>query len=139
MKTLGGVVAMVLLVLSGWHIYWAVGGQRGIGVVLPKGHGGQVLQPPVGATWLVALALAVAAAVVLGRVGIWHPPLPDGLFRWGTWTLATVFGLRAVGDFRMIGFFKRVHDTPFARWDDALFSPLCLLLCLCLVLISVRR
>ena len=36
-----------------------------------------------------------------------------------------VRGLRAVGDFRMVGFWKTVRDTPFARWDTRLFSPLC--------------
>ena len=39
--------------------------------------------------------------------------------------MAAVFALRAVGDFRCVGFFKRVKDTPFAVWDSRLFSPLC--------------
>jgi catechol 2,3-dioxygenase-like lactoylglutathione lyase family enzyme len=39
-----------------------------------------------------------------------------------------VFLLRAVGDFRLVGFFKRVRGTPFARWDTRLFSPLCVAL-----------
>ena len=35
---------------------------------------------------------------------------------------------RAVGDFRYVGFFKRIHGTGFAIMDTRLYSPLCLLL-----------
>jgi hypothetical protein len=36
-----------------------------------------------------------------------------------------VFGLRAIGDFRYLGFFKRVTGTRFARADTLIYSPLC--------------
>jgi hypothetical protein len=39
-----------------------------------------------------------------------------------------VFAVRAVGDFRYCGFFKRVKGTAFARKDTLIFSPLCTLL-----------
>jgi hypothetical protein len=44
--------------------------------------------------------------------------------------VATVFAafLRSVGDFRLVGFFKRVRGTRFARYDSLLFSPLSLAL-----------
>jgi hypothetical protein len=40
--------------------------------------------------------------------------------------MSAVLFLRAVGDFRAVGFSKRVRDTRFAWWDTRLFSPLCL-------------
>jgi hypothetical protein len=40
------------------------------------------------------------------------------------------FLLRAVGEFRLVGLFKRIRGTAFARWDTWLFSPLCLLIAL---------
>ena len=33
--------------------------------------------------------------------------------------------LRAIGDFRYVGFFNRVRDTGFARLDTLAYSPLC--------------
>jgi hypothetical protein len=35
---------------------------------------------------------------------------------------------RAVGDFRLVGFFKRVKGSVFARMDSRVYSPLCVLL-----------
>ena len=51
------------------------------------------------------------------------------VYKWkhgrGLQLLATLFALRAVGDFRYVGLFRRVRGTPFARWDQWLFTPLC--------------
>jgi hypothetical protein len=40
----------------------------------------------------------------------------------------SVFVLRAIGEFRLVGFFKSVRGTPFAHWDTWLYSPLSLLI-----------
>ena len=37
---------------------------------------------------------------------------------------------RAIGDFKYVGFFKRVRGSKFARMDTLVYSPLCLLLAL---------
>ncbi len=34
----------------------------------------------------------------------------------------------AIGDFRLVGFWKRIRDSRFARLDTAVYSPLCLVL-----------
>lgn len=36
--------------------------------------------------------------------------------------------LRAVGHFRLVGFFKKITGSRFARLDTMLFSPLCMAL-----------
>jgi hypothetical protein len=41
------------------------------------------------------------------------------------WLIAAVFALRAIGDFRYVGFFKRIRDSKFARLDTLAYSPLC--------------
>jgi len=53
------------------------------------------------------------------------------------WGLASVFLARAIGDFRFVGFFKRVHGSRFAHWDTALYSPLCLVIGLAIVALNV--
>ncbi|WP_373072949.1 DUF3995 domain-containing protein [Sulfurimonas sp.] len=44
------------------------------------------------------------------------------------WIISAVFTLRSVGDFNMVGFFKKIKDTEFAIYDTKYFSPLCLIL-----------
>ncbi|WP_205190355.1 DUF3995 domain-containing protein, partial [Burkholderia sp. LMG 13014] len=39
--------------------------------------------------------------------------------------LALIFAVRAVGDFRYVGFFKRIRGSRFARMDTLYYSPLC--------------
>jgi hypothetical protein len=49
--------------------------------------------------------------------------------------LAIVLIIRAIGDFKYVGFFKRIKNTPFARYDTQYYAPLCLYLGLSTLLI----
>lgn len=120
-------VASVLGVLSALHLYWVAGGRRGMQNVIPEVPGkGQAFSPGPGATLAVALALLGAAAVVLARVGVIGADMvPTRAVRMATWAIAIAFGLRAIGDFRLVGVFKRIRGTSFAWWDSRLFVPLC--------------
>ena len=123
----GALAALVLAGLGALHLYWAAGGRWGLRAVVPtRGDGTPVLRPGRAATIAVALALFGAAPVVASAAGL-LPHLP-----WAQvlgLAAAVVFGLRMVGDFRVVGLFKRERRTPFARWDSMLFSPLCGALC----------
>jgi hypothetical protein len=44
-----------------------------------------------------------------------------------------------VGDLRLVGFFKRVRDTRFARRDTLFYSPLSLALGLALLGLALGR
>lgn len=123
-------IALVLASVAALHVYWAVGGRWGGAVAVPTGANGEPLFVPTPlATMGVAVALATAAALVLAVGGaLPHPPIPAAIVRATAAALAAVFLLRAVGDFRYVGIFKRVRGTPFGRWDTRLFSPLCLAL-----------
>lgn len=126
-------MAVIFAVISLFHFYWAAGGTFGSGVAVPtvavpsRGNV-RVFKPSAGGTILVAVAFLIAIAVVLGRLRLLGEAVPHRVFRWGTWAIALVFFLRAVGEFRLVGFFKSVSDTPFAHWDTWLFSPLCLVI-----------
>ena len=116
MPAVARTLAAILLALSALHVYWALGGRWGSSVTIPVINGRPSFQPGPAATLFVAALLAVAAAIVLARA------------TWGVRAIALVFLLRAAGDFRLFGFFKRVTDTPFAHMDTWVYSPLCLLL-----------
>jgi len=67
----------------------------------------------------VGVSLFFAAALVSWAAGVGLPPgIPKGSARVGTSILAAVFLVRAVGDRKYVGFFKRVRDTEFARRDS---------------------
>ena len=121
-------LAFVLTFLSALHIYWAFGGRWGWGVAIPQVDGRPAFTPSRFATLLVALGLAAAAVLPLARTGALPIAVPQWLSQWLAVFLALIFFIRAVGDFRLVGLFKRVRGTSFSIWDTRLFSPLCLLL-----------
>ena len=108
--------AAVFALLAMLHFYWAVGGQTGKIAAIPEHDGIPVFRPSRAGTAGVGLVLLGAAAIVLMHLEV--------LLAGG----AAVLMLRAIGDFRLVGFFKRVRGTAFARADTLLYSPLCLAL-----------
>jgi hypothetical protein len=125
LAAVGAAVAGGLLVaISALHVAWAAGWTWGLAAALPEVDGKPAFHPSRALTLLVAVAFA-GGAVVAGLT-----QLPDAPM-WVTWLSragAVVCGLRACGDFRWAGLFKRERRTTFARLDDALYTPLCVLL-----------
>ena len=120
--------ALLLATAAAVHIYWALGGRRGHDAAIPSEDGKPMLRPGKLATLLVAALLLGAAILLLGGGDVIALPLPAAWETAACWGLALVFAARAVGDFRYVGFFKRVRDTRFARLDSVFYSPLCVLL-----------
>ena len=42
--------------------------------------------------------------------------------------MAAVFAIRAIGEFRYCGFFKKIRNSEFAYWDTRIYSPLCVVM-----------
>ena len=135
----GLLLAFIFAILAFLHIYWAAGGSFGSGVTVPVVNSKPIFAPSIAATLLVAAALFMAMLVVLGQLGVWGSWLPKWIFGFGTWAICLLFFIRAIGDFKLIGFFKRIHDTGFAWWDTRLFSPLCLLISILAFLVVVKK
>jgi hypothetical protein len=119
-------LALVLALLGAIHVFWALGGRTGFVSAIPEVNGERAFTPTPAASFAVALALFVASALALGRAGAFGSRAPAALFKWPVLAMGLVFLARAVGEFRLVGLFKRVRGTSFARWDTWLFSPLCL-------------
>jgi hypothetical protein len=114
----------ILAVLSGVHIYWALGGAGGIGAVIPEIRGQPLFAPSRLATVGVAGGLALAAVVAALRGGLFWPAGDHVGLRLGAMVVGVVFAVRAVGERRYVGLFKRVKGTRFARRGTWLFTPL---------------
>ena len=108
-------IAIVFAFLAGVHFYWAAGG-GGTSAAIPEVDGVPAFKPSKGGTAAVGVVLLGTAAIVLLDVKL----LLAGA--------AAVLILRAIGDFKLVGFFKRVRGSPFSRLDTLLYSPLCLAL-----------
>ncbi|ACB96477.1 DUF3995 domain-containing protein [Beijerinckia indica] len=110
------------------HAYWAAGGRFGKEAAIPEQDGKPVFQPRPLGTLAVSLALALAALLISIQAGFLLPGRLGSLPKIATGLLALVFAARAIGDFRYVGFFKRIIGTRFARRDTWIYSPLCGLL-----------
>ncbi len=121
---------IIFVALSGIHFYWLAGGKWGLALSLPSDPSTQdfLFKPSIMATLVVAFGLVVFAITTLGNT----IALPFGIdrqyFQYGDMFISIIFLMRAVGDFKYVGFFKRIHETPFAGMDSKYYSPLCLLI-----------
>jgi hypothetical protein len=116
------------------HIYWALGGEWASVAAVPQvpQEGGKPMRPafkPRGwLTLLVAAALMVIALLVCLRVGWWLPQVHHQVLQWVISAVALLLFARAIGDSELVGFFKQIKGSRFARWDTWVYSPLCVVL-----------
>lgn len=133
----GYLLVAILGMLSCIHFYWAAGGTFGSAVAIPSVGGVRTLNPSPVATILVGVALLIAMVVVLGQLDLILTFFPKWMFRWASFGIAAIFLIRAIGDFKLVGFFKQVADTGFGLWDTWLFSPLCLYIAVTAFLLGI--
>ena len=124
-------LALITLLISLIHFHWALGGRWALASVLPtKESGASLFKPGPLLTLAVAMILLLISLYYCSLVCAYPLRLPNWIMQYGLIILGIVFLLRAVGDFKYIGFFKKVRNTTFGRLDSKYFSPLCLLLAL---------
>jgi hypothetical protein len=122
------IVVSVFAGLSLAHFFWALGGGSGKLATVPEVSGRRAFEPSVGATLVVAVGLALCALLVAATAGMVRLSFPANWLRWLSYALSFALLARAIGDFRLVGIFKRVRGTRFARLDSIVYSPLCLFL-----------
>lgn len=121
-------VVSVFCLLSLIHAYWAFGGRAGSAAAVPELSGRPTFVPTMVGTVAVSLALALCAVLVAASAGVIISVVPLVWVTWLAYALALGLLVRAVGDFRLVGFFKRVRGTRFAQLDSLVYAPLCLAL-----------
>ncbi|MDM5188036.1 DUF3995 domain-containing protein [Bacillus sp. DX4.1] len=127
--------AGILVLISLIHMYWGFGGSWASKVVLPmkKDSEEYVFVPRKTGTFMVAIAVLFFAIVLLaqrGYISFWST---SRITKWGCILLAVIFFIRAVGDRKYIGIFKKVKGTEFSMYDTWVYSPLCLFIALSFV------
>ncbi|MFN8007054.1 MAG: DUF3995 domain-containing protein [Terriglobia bacterium] len=132
------VLAVVFLVLSGWHIYMAFRNLSGDSGAVPTFNGQPVFVPTRLGTMAVALVLLLSAILVAATGRIISLGLSPRVLAGFSYALAIGLFGRAIGEFKYVGFFKRVRGTRFATLDSFVFSPLCLVLALGLAIVALN-
>lgn len=122
------VVCTLFIALALWHFYMAFSDSSGESAAVPSVNGKPLFVPSTKSTIAVGLVLVLFALLVAATSGILALGLPRPLLTWLSYALALGLLVRAIGDFRYVGFFKRVHESRFAKMDTLVYSPLCLLL-----------
>ncbi|MDR3044215.1 MAG: DUF3995 domain-containing protein [Desulfovibrio sp.] len=134
------VATVCLAAITLLHGAWVLGSTLWLDRVIPRtpdSVGGRPLfAPSRGLTGVVTLAFALLALLPGLTLG-WLPLPPPRVAPTLCLGAAFVFVVRAIGDFRYCGLFRRIRSTTFARWDARLYTPLCLLLAICYGLLGV--
>ena len=136
---LASILIVIFLLISLLHLYWLFGGRAGITAALPEREGHKAFTPPKFATFVVASALFGFAVLVAALAGWVTTPLSTRVMTWFGYGLSLIFFLRAVGDFNLMGFFKRIRGTRFSKFDTVLYSPLCLFLAIGVFIVTRSR
>lgn len=127
--TLAIINSSIFLVLSAIHFFWALGGSWGFDKALPTNlEEIRVLNPKKIASAVVAIGLLLFAIYTLIYGHLISFSLPNWLNNYGILVISAVFLLRAIGDFKYVGVFKKIKSTAFGQRDTRYYSPLCLLL-----------
>ena len=131
-STLASTSSLILIIifsfLSFLHFYWGFGGKKWLNEVTPKKANGEelfVVKPL--HSLIVGIGLLLVGLFVnfrIGYIGAYYP----NLSKYGMIFLGTIFMLRALGDFKYVGFFKKIKNSDFAIRDSKIYSPLCLVI-----------
>ena len=137
---IGIILSLIFIAISLLHFYWAIGGRWNFLSVVPtKETGERIMNPGTFSSIVVSIGLFLFAILILIKTNLISINIPMWLFNYGCWILALIFIARAIGDFKYVGFFKKIKDTDFGKADTKYFSPLCLFIgVLCIVLEWVR-
>lgn len=93
-----------------------------------KGEQQPIFKPRKLGTILVAVLILLASSMLIFQAGYLESLQTNTLTKIGSIVCATVFMIRAIGDFNYLGFFKKIKHSQFARYDTWIYSPLCLFL-----------
>lgn len=127
----------IFFAISVFHFYWAFGGKWGFENSLPqKENGERVMNPKVFECILVAIIFIAFGLILLIKGRLISLGLPVWLNQYGLYFLAFIFIARAIGEFRYVGFFKKIKKTSFGILDTKVYSPLCLIIGILLIVLQ---
>ncbi|MGJ8682448.1 DUF3995 domain-containing protein [Paraglaciecola sp.] len=126
MFALSIIVSFIMLIVAFSHFYWAFGGKHGLMSAGPRLEGDKDFIPSSTLIFVVAVMLLGLSVLAIQLVSPLE--LLKNYIHYIGYLVSAIFIIRAIGDFKYIGFFKKVYNSNFAKLDTKYFSPLALLL-----------
>ncbi|MGL1900642.1 MAG: DUF3995 domain-containing protein [Fibrobacterales bacterium] len=124
---------LILLIVALIHCYWAFGGNWAIESTIPSKNGIPLFKPGVGGTLFVAIILVgISLALLMNAQLFFIAQIESSYVSCFLTVISIVFIIRSIGDFRYVGFFKKVTSSSFAFWDSRFFSPAFMIMGLCI-------
>jgi hypothetical protein len=137
---IGLLLFFIFSILSVIHFYWGLGGKWGANAAIPtRENNEKVMNPKLFECFVIAFGLLAFGLFILVKTQILPLSLPNWLMKYGLGVLSTIFILRAIGDFKYVGFFKRIKSTQFGQLDTKYYSPLCLVVGLLVMTLTFMR
>jgi hypothetical protein len=122
-------LSLILICLGIIHFNWVIGGKYGFSESLPtKENGERVLNPKKIDSAIVGIGLIAFGLFYTLQLDLINYNLPEWTLKYVGWIIPAIFILRSIGEFKYIGFFKRIKQTDFGKLDTKFFSPLCLVI-----------
>ncbi len=126
---ISSILSAIFLVLALLHLSWAFGSRFGYEESLPTDEQGKlIINPKKVDCVMVGIGLLLFGFIYFLQLGWVQITLSSSMVQYGGWVIPTIFLLRAIGEFKYVGFFKRITQTRFAKLDTKYYSPLCLLI-----------
>jgi hypothetical protein len=85
-----------------------------------------VLNPKKIDSAIVGIGLTAFGLFYVLQLDLINYNLPVWILKYVGWIIPAIFILRAVGEFKYVGFFKRIKQMNFGKLDTKFFSHLCL-------------
>lgn len=110
------IISTVFFLLAIIHFNWFLGGTLGFDVALPTNEEGKrVLNPNEIDSFIVGLGLFVFGFFFLIKGNIVKFYLPSWMINYTGWVIDGIFLLRAIGDFKYVGFFKKMKILSLVK------------------------
>ncbi|RNA63539.1 DUF3995 domain-containing protein [Chryseobacterium nematophagum] len=126
------ILSLIFFCIGAIHIYWAFGGNWGKQQAVPTTQEGVPLFAPsfFSCFGVGVVILSFILLINYDDVDFISPKKITFLQA----VVAIIFFIRAVGDFKYVGFFKKIKGTEFARLDGNYYTPLCLIIFILIII-----
>ena len=136
-KYLSFILVLTYFVIALIHFYWLFG-EKWIDKALPADENGKiVLNPGKFETVIVTFGLLLFAFYYLLKMELFEMEIPKLIAEYSGWIISLIFIVRAIGDFKYVGFFKRIKKTEFAKLDTRYFTFISLIIGLIGIIIEL--
>ena len=128
MQLNSAIASLVVFIIACIHLYWSLGGKKGLLASVPTENGKPLFVPGKLMTFGMAVVLAEAGCVLIGIAFPALRILNLELHRILSLFFGAIFMARAIGGLLIFTALPAFRNTAFSRWDRYLYSPICLYL-----------